>query len=148
MSLMFPVYSQAVKKARSLGEEDPDVQGRRYAPSSVPHLQYAPSSVPHLKKTIKGKRLQLSSTKLPEGTKMFANFETNEKVQVTAIGQGGFTFSGTYNVNELTVRITKTNGQKESWNFSSPILSSGEIIEVFRAGGGSDSLTILKVNNK
>ena len=79
---------------------------------------------------------------------MFANFETNEKVQVTAIGQAGYTYSGTYNVNELTVRITKTNGQKESWNFSSPILSSGEMIEVFKTVGGSDSLTILKVNNK
>ena len=55
MGMMFPTFSQAVKKAQSLGTP--------VDPKDPSKGRYAPSSVPHLRNTIKGKGMELIKRK-------------------------------------------------------------------------------------
>ena len=61
MSMMFPTFSQAVKKAQSLGTP--------VDPKDPSKGRYAPSSAPHLRNTIKGKRMELIKSKSASGAK-------------------------------------------------------------------------------
>ena len=158
MGMMFPVFSKAIKKARSLGTPvDPkDNTKGQYAPSSVPHLNNfdgtkplsSTSPVPLLSDTIKDKRLELTNPNLPAGAQMFALFTAKGKAQVWSTGPNKFSYSGTYIVNGATIIITKKNGDLESWNFSTPIISWGCTINtVNNADGTFYTLTIIKAQN-
>lgn len=158
MGMMFPVFSKAIKKARSLGSPvDPNDNTKgQYAPSSVPHLNNYKGTKPQkptspgilLSDTIKDKRLELTNPNLPNGCAMFAQFTANGKAQVWSTGSIKIGYSGTYVVNGSTIEITKKNGDRESWNFSTPIISWGCTINTANTADGTYyTLTIIKVQN-
>ncbi len=158
MGMMFPVFSKAIKKARSVGSPvDPNDNTKgQYAPSSVPHLNnfkgtkaLNPTSPgTFLSDNIKDKRMELTNPNLPAGSAMFAQFTANGKAQVWTTGPIKISYSGTYIVNGSTVEITKKNGDLESWNFSSPTISWGCIINTANTADGTYyTLTIIKAQN-
>ena len=156
MGMMFPVFSKAIKKARSVGSPvDPNDNTKgQYAPSSVSHLNNfdgtkplnTTSQVPLLSDSIKNKRLELTTLKLPNEVRMFAQFTAQGKVQIWTIGPGKSSLTGTYTVQDKIIKITKRNGQEESWSFSHSTLSWGVTINMVNSTDGTnDTFTVVKV---